>query len=288
MIGGGIIGGGTPVSPDLDAPPGSDTPASDAPASPPMPSGLNWDNMPPPPAPSPDDHEGLDEKFLWKPKSKSDGRLVNLTPQSLTLDQLDVRGESGTLRSRTNGNRQHWRFAKPGAAYGVNVPVTGRYKGRVIVRYTVPNGGQRYSKKLEPLPSWDEPEEPTVPVGDQTHIRLNGRDLVIGSELGITRISGAMVGGTNTKIDRGNPLTRWTLPTGDQVFFQMETGREGNRLYHCFTNAGKLVRYQYFVGGDWTLNSWNHELHTYSEDLWKHWGDTQPLNKGKYELLAAL
>lgn len=59
--------------------------------------------------------------FLWKPVSDSTGKLAVLLPQS-TRGFVTVNGESGSWGGVGNGNRAHYRFSKPGAAYGNDVP----------------------------------------------------------------------------------------------------------------------------------------------------------------------
>jgi hypothetical protein len=138
------------------------------------------------------------------------------------------------------------------------------------------------------MPEPDAPpfETPPPEVGpavraSQTGLETDGITLDIDEALAITRISGGVVGSNiGARINTGNPITRWILPTGgDDIFFQMET--TDNRLYHVFMRDKKLRRYQLFLLNE---RPWPDDLHVFSPDLWHHWGDTQPKNQGKWEL----
>lgn len=82
--------------------------------------------------------------FLWKPVSDNNGNLVVLLPSSYNgkVSSVSVNGESGNYTGIHNGNRTHWRFSKPGAAYGNNVRVVAKTSGG-NASWTVPNGAAR-------------------------------------------------------------------------------------------------------------------------------------------------
>lgn len=81
--------------------------------------------------------------FLFKPESDGEGKLVILLPESLggqvaSLRLLDGRGrelEVGESSGFGNGNREHFRFDRPGAAYPVGLLVeVSLADGRVLTR----------------------------------------------------------------------------------------------------------------------------------------------------------
>jgi hypothetical protein len=82
--------------------------------------------------------------FLWKPVSDSNGNLVVILPSQYNgkVSSVSVNGERGSFSGIANGNRTHWRFSKPGAAYGSNARVVATTSGG-NVSWTVPNGGAR-------------------------------------------------------------------------------------------------------------------------------------------------
>ncbi|MFO1522287.1 MAG: hypothetical protein U1G05_09665 [Kiritimatiellia bacterium] len=82
--------------------------------------------------------------FLWKPVSDSNGDLVVILPSQYNgkVSSVSVNGERGSFSGIANGNRTHWRFSKPGAAYGTNVKVVASTSGGNVT-WTVPNGGSR-------------------------------------------------------------------------------------------------------------------------------------------------
>ena len=84
--------------------------------------------------------------FLWKPVSDSNGNLVVLLPSQYNgkVKSVSVNGEQGSFSGIANGNRSHWRFSKPGAAYGANARVVAATSGG-NVSWTVPNAGSRTS-----------------------------------------------------------------------------------------------------------------------------------------------
>lgn len=76
--------------------------------------------------------------FLWKPQSDSTGKLAVLYPANMGRG-CTVNGESGTYAGIGNGSRVHYRFPKPGGAYGENISCVCAF-GTV----TIPIGGLRY------------------------------------------------------------------------------------------------------------------------------------------------
>jgi hypothetical protein len=87
------------------------------------------------------------QTFLWKPVSDSNGNLVVILPakfNNLIDGPVKVNGTPGRFSAVANGNRSHWRFDKPGAAFGSNVVVTWTATGKTY-SVTVPNGSARWS-----------------------------------------------------------------------------------------------------------------------------------------------
>lgn len=84
--------------------------------------------------------------FLWKPVSDSNGNLVVLLPSQYNgkVSSVSVNGERGSFSGIANGNRTHWRFSKPGAAYGSNARVVATTSAG-NASWTVPNGAARTS-----------------------------------------------------------------------------------------------------------------------------------------------
>ena len=82
------------------------------------------------------------QAFLWKPVSDSSGKLVVILPASLaSVGSITVRGSRTESSSRSaigNGQRPHYRFSLPGAAYGRNIKISGG--GRT---WTVADGSKR-------------------------------------------------------------------------------------------------------------------------------------------------
>ena len=81
---------------------------------------------------------GAPAGFLWKPQSDSTGKLAVLYPSKLGRG-CTVNGESGSDGGVGNGNRIHYRFSKPGGAYGTNVPCVCPF-GTVVI----PDGALRW------------------------------------------------------------------------------------------------------------------------------------------------
>jgi len=88
-----------------------------------------------------------DSSFVWKPESESDGNLVVITPCTRRFVKLTVRGQAGRMTGVGNGNRQHWRFDRPGASFGKQVKVTGTEAGGVEVIWVIPDGSQRFQSR---------------------------------------------------------------------------------------------------------------------------------------------
>lgn len=95
-------------------------------------------------------HDGA-EGFLFKPEAERDGKLVVLLPAEFTgsiasLLLKDENGneiERGTHGGATNGNRDTYRFSKPGSEYSgpLTVELTLASGGKVT--YAIPNPGER-------------------------------------------------------------------------------------------------------------------------------------------------
>jgi hypothetical protein len=84
-----------------------------------------------------------DQTFLWKPAGEHTGKLVILLPARILADKCIAGAEWGAAAGRHNGNREHFRFSKPGSAYGRNVLVVCYYQGQETGRWTVPDGAGR-------------------------------------------------------------------------------------------------------------------------------------------------
>lgn len=101
--------------------------------------------------------DGQGRGFLFKPESER-GELVILTPailanqiDSLILKDLDGNElERGTSSGYANpgsggeGEREHWRFSKPGASYGKDIVVEVTMKNGEVTRYEIPDPSKRY------------------------------------------------------------------------------------------------------------------------------------------------
>lgn len=84
-------------------------------------------------------------EFLWKPVSESDSKLAIVIPKELTGKVKEVRilspdGKKSLAKGKfsgvANGDREHYRFSKPGA----------QYPDGAIVVITLENGSKRYVK----------------------------------------------------------------------------------------------------------------------------------------------
>ena len=96
--------------------------------------------------------QGISGGFLWKPVSESDGKLVVLLPTSLTGKVLGVRvldsdGKSvlatGRFSSVANGNREHFRFSKPGDSFPAGAIVEIELKDGTTRRVVIEKPGAR-------------------------------------------------------------------------------------------------------------------------------------------------
>jgi hypothetical protein len=91
------------------------------------------------------------EGFLFKPESERDGNLVVLMPAEFTgsitsLLLKDANGnevERGTHSGATNGNRDTYRFTKPGAEYTGPLTVEMTLASGGTITYAIPNPGDR-------------------------------------------------------------------------------------------------------------------------------------------------
>ncbi len=94
--------------------------------------------------------------FLWKPVSESDKKLVVLLPEALrgvvsrveihsSLPPSDVTklGEGRFAGDTMNGNRPHFRFDKPGSAYGKDVHVVAYKEDGTMLSWNIKDGGSR-------------------------------------------------------------------------------------------------------------------------------------------------
>lgn len=89
--------------------------------------------------------------FLWKPKSDSDGKLAVLLPpqisggvRSCVLVGPDGKQlEAGKDGGVGNGDRQHYRFSRPGGQYPPGTSVVATLADGQTVTYTVQNTGAR-------------------------------------------------------------------------------------------------------------------------------------------------
>jgi hypothetical protein len=86
-----------------------------------------------------------DNSFLWKPISEAySGHAVALLPANIEATGVTCNGEAGAKHPRANGNRQHFRFSKTGAAYGSNVKIVATLAAGGSKTWTVPDGAARW------------------------------------------------------------------------------------------------------------------------------------------------
>ncbi len=89
--------------------------------------------------------------FLWKPISDSNGNLVVLMPSEISSEVesvviKDKNGnvlESGKFSAIANGGRAHFRFSKPGSAYGQSVTVEAKLKNGRVCQFQVGDTSKR-------------------------------------------------------------------------------------------------------------------------------------------------
>ena len=92
--------------------------------------------------------------FLWKPISEGDGNLVVLLPSSLrgrvngaSIERGGSTVERGRFTGDThNGNRPHYRFSRPGAAYGSGLTLRAFLSGGGTQAWSIPNGASRVER----------------------------------------------------------------------------------------------------------------------------------------------
>lgn len=92
------------------------------------------------------------EGFLFKPISESNGNLVVLLPAALSKqiesvvlkDSEDNELEQGTATGIANGDREHFRFSKPGGEYPENLIVEAKLKDGSLKTYKIADPSQRY------------------------------------------------------------------------------------------------------------------------------------------------
>ena len=95
--------------------------------------------------------------FLFKPVSDSDGKLAVLLPsiysgmaasmRLVTPDGTVI--ESGRYAGNGNGNREHFRFSKPGSDYPDGVVVEATLTSGETISYTISNPGER-TENIDP------------------------------------------------------------------------------------------------------------------------------------------
>lgn len=91
--------------------------------------------------------------FLWKPVSESDGNLVVLLPPELKgqVSSVEIQDAAGNTidtgrfsGDQKNGGRPHFRFGKPGAAYGDGLTAVAKTTDGREIRFEVGTGGARH------------------------------------------------------------------------------------------------------------------------------------------------
>jgi len=111
--------------------------------------------VPAAPVPVPERPSGGDDRFLWKPISQNDGRLVVLFPAKYR-GRIDSAGvytqggdkiESGRFAGDSkNGGRPHYRFSKPGGGFGRDVRAIANLKDGGQVIFDIADGAERVEK----------------------------------------------------------------------------------------------------------------------------------------------
>lgn len=119
-------------------------PASPAPEPPPV------EPEPPPVVEPAKPQEAEDNGFVWKPESDNDHMLAIVTPAkhdftavNVFFGREQVKNEAGRYFGRANGNRQTWRFSKPGAKYGKDIKVIGIQRVGPDISWDIPVGAKR-------------------------------------------------------------------------------------------------------------------------------------------------
>ncbi len=91
--------------------------------------------------------------FLWKPVSESDGNLVVLLPPELKgqVSSVEIQDAAGNTidtgrfsGDQKNGGRPHFRFDKPGSAYGEGLTAVAKTTDGREIRFDVGTGGERH------------------------------------------------------------------------------------------------------------------------------------------------
>lgn len=109
---------------------------------------------------APSTSTGLDtikpsDEFLWKPASEKDGNLVVLLPGKMSgkvkkVRVLSANGRkslaSGRYSGIGNGDREHYRFSKPGSRFPKNAIVEISLKDGTIRNFTVKSPGVRVAQ----------------------------------------------------------------------------------------------------------------------------------------------
>ena len=114
------------------------------------------EDFPPPPAPFKPALTGKEAGFLWKPVAEHGPNLVVLLPSAFThrtSKRADLLVNGKVIESsrrahndaeQPNGNREHYRFSKPGRAYPSGVQLRITAEGHTYT-WTIPNPANRYS-----------------------------------------------------------------------------------------------------------------------------------------------
>jgi len=95
--------------------------------------------------------DGPDE-FVFKPHSDSDGKLVVILPKFMTggVEDLLLKDKDGNILERgrgtgvANGNREHFRFDRPGEQYPEGLSVEVRLTSGEVKSYEITNPSERY------------------------------------------------------------------------------------------------------------------------------------------------
>lgn len=94
--------------------------------------------------------------FLWKPVSDSDGKLAILLPSAISEEVVDVKLLSpdhskvlatGRFTGIGNGDRAHFRFAKPGDGYPAGLIVQATLKDGTTFEHRISRPNSRNEKK---------------------------------------------------------------------------------------------------------------------------------------------
>ena len=132
-----------------------------APSSPPG-SEPGTPNVPAPTPGQPDEPEepvvvptDQDLTFLWKPRGENDDKLKILLPHCIDAAVVMAQDQDGvwvpgTLKGRSNDNRQTWTFGDAGDAWTQpDIPVLVVDIEGTELTWTVPAGGERYEEQYD-------------------------------------------------------------------------------------------------------------------------------------------